>query len=101
VANDNVSNGSSLPISANVYKSDFLKVKSFNLGYTLPKTVTGRVGLSSLRFYVSGYNMFVITDYPGPDPEVSSNGISNLAQGVDRNTAGNQRTLTAGFTAKF
>ncbi|WP_158825491.1 SusC/RagA family TonB-linked outer membrane protein [Mucilaginibacter lacusdianchii] len=104
VANDNVSNGSTLPMSANVFKSDFLKVKSFNFGYALPKPLLSKVGLSNLRFYVSGYNLFVFTKYPGSDPEVSSNGAGsagNTTQGIDRNSAANQRTLTAGFTAKF
>lgn len=101
---DNVSNGSSLPISANVFRSDFLKVKSISLGYSLPKSVLSKAGISNLRFYVSGYNLFTITGYPGPDPEVSSNGAQNsgtAAQGIDRNTAGSARTMTAGFSVKF
>jgi hypothetical protein len=58
--------------------------------------------MSNLRFYVTGYNLLFITKYPGSDPEVSSNGASsNTAQGIDRNAAANQRTFTAGFTAKF
>jgi TonB-dependent starch-binding outer membrane protein SusC len=101
VADDNISNGSSLPISANVYKGDFLKLKSFTVGYTLPKTLVSKIGLSNLRFYVNGFNALIFSGYPGPDPEVSSNGISNLAQGIDRNTAGNSRTFTAGLSAKF
>jgi TonB-linked SusC/RagA family outer membrane protein len=102
VFNDNVSNGSSLPISANVYKSDFLKVKSINIGYSLPKTLINKAGISNLRIYATGFNLFTITGYPGPDPEVSTNGAgSNSGQGIDRNTAGNQRTFTAGFSVKF
>lgn len=102
VFNDNVSNGSSLPISANVFKSDFLKVKSINIGYSLPKTLVNKAGISNLRIYAGGFNLFTITGYPGPDPEVSSNGAgSNSGQGIDRNTAGNQRTFTAGFSVKF
>ena len=101
-AGDNVSNGSTFPISENVYRSDFLKVKSVNIGYTLPKDLVAKVGISNLRFYVGGFNLFTFTDYPGPDPEVSSNGAtSSAAQGIDRNTAGSQRTVTAGFSVKF
>jgi len=102
VAGDNVSNGSSLPLSSNVFRSDFMKVKSINVGYTLPKRLVNSIGLSNLRVYLSGYNLFTITGYPGPDPEVSSNGAGNsTGQGVDRNTAGNQRSVTAGFSVKF
>ncbi|WP_158796398.1 SusC/RagA family TonB-linked outer membrane protein [Pedobacter sp. L105] len=102
VAGDNVSNGSSLPLSSNVFRSDFLKVKSINVGYTLPKRISNSIGLSNLRVYLTGYNLFTITGYPGPDPEVSSNGAgSSTGQGIDRNTAGNQRTVTAGLSVKF
>jgi len=91
-----------MPISENVFSSDFLKVKSLTFGYTVPRRLVNKLGMSNLRFYVSGFNLLTFTDYPGPDPEVSSNGAaSNTAQGVDRNTAGNQRTITGGFSVKF
>ncbi|RYE24648.1 MAG: TonB-dependent receptor, partial [Sphingobacteriaceae bacterium] len=99
--NDNISNGSSFPLDINVFSSNFIKLKSANFGYSLPKSLLTKIGISNLRLYVSSYNLFVITKYPGPDPEVLSNGTGNVNQGVDRNTAGNQRTLTAGVSVKF
>ncbi|MVN20219.1 SusC/RagA family TonB-linked outer membrane protein [Mucilaginibacter arboris] len=102
VYGDNVSNGSTLPLDINVYKGDFLKFKSGTFGYSLPKSLVNKVGISNLRVYLSAYNLFVITKYPGPDPEVSSNGTGgNSSQGIDRNTAANQRTITAGLQVKF
>jgi TonB-linked SusC/RagA family outer membrane protein len=104
VFGDNVSNGTSFPTDFNTYRGDFLKVKTINLGYTLPKALLSKIGVKSIRVYVSGQNLFIVTKYPGPDPEVSSNGTSingNSSQGVDRNTAGNGRTLIAGFSLKF
>ncbi|MCJ8211999.1 TonB-dependent receptor [Mucilaginibacter sp. RS28] len=104
VFGDNVSNGTSFPTDFNTYNGAFLKVKSVNFGYTLPKSLYSKIGLSSVRFYVAGYNLFVITKYPGPDPEVASNGATingNSTPGVDRNTAANGRTLTAGVSIKF
>ncbi|WDF55268.1 SusC/RagA family TonB-linked outer membrane protein [Mucilaginibacter sp. KACC 22063] len=109
VYGDNVSNGSSLPLDINVFSGNFVKLKSINLGYALPKDLISRIGLSNLRVYLSAYNLFTITKYPGPDPEISSNsgngtaavGVSNSTQGVDRNQPGLQRTFTAGFNVKF
>ncbi|QJD96522.1 SusC/RagA family TonB-linked outer membrane protein [Mucilaginibacter robiniae] len=104
VFGDNVSNGTSFPTDFNTYRGDFLKFKTVNLGYTLPKSLLGRTGLSSLRVYVTAQNLFIITKYPGPDPEVSSNGDSingNSTSGVDRNTSPNSRSFTAGFSIKF
>lgn len=101
VFGDNVSNGTSFPTDFNTYKGNFMKVKSVNFGYTIPKTFLNKVGLSSLRVYLTGYNLLVVTKYPGPDPEVGSNGTANSTPGVDRNTAANGRTFTAGFSVKF
>ncbi|MFN8357419.1 MAG: SusC/RagA family TonB-linked outer membrane protein [Spirosomataceae bacterium] len=95
VFNDNVSNGSAMPLDINVFKGDFLKLRSLTLGYTVPQSIINKAKISSLRVYVSGQNLAVLTKYPGPDPEVSSNGNS-IGQGVDRNTAGNARTITIG-----
>ncbi|WP_295649077.1 TonB-dependent receptor [uncultured Mucilaginibacter sp.] len=101
VFGDNVSNGTSYPTDFNTYRGDFLKLKTINFGYTIPKPILSKIGIRSVRLYVTAQNLAIFTKYPGPDPEVSSNGTSNNAPGVDRNTAGNGRTLTAGFSVKF
>lgn len=101
VWNDNTSNGSAFPLDINVFKGDFLKVRNVTLGYSLPATLLSKAKISNLRLYVSGQNLAILTSYPGPDPEVSSNGTSNGGQGVDRNTVGNARTITFGIKAGF
>lgn len=101
VYNDNVSNGSALPMSFNVFKGDFVKLKNLSLGYNLPKNLLDRAGIRTARIFVSGQNLAIITDYPGPDPEVSSNGNGNTNQGVDRNTVPNARTITVGLNLGF
>jgi hypothetical protein len=101
VYGDNISNGSGNPISENAQKGDFLKLRNLTLAYNLPNSITTKAGIASLRFYLSGQNMFIITDYQGPDPEVSSNGNGNLNQGVDRNTVANGRVITVGVNVGF
>jgi TonB-linked SusC/RagA family outer membrane protein len=96
VYGDNLSNGSALPMTYSLFKGDFIKVKNVTLGYTLPAESLKRVKMSSARFYVSGSNLYIFTKYPGPDPEVSSNGTSASGFGVDRNTIANGRTITVG-----
>ncbi len=71
------------------------------LGYSLPKDVLDMLKLSRVRFYVAGQNLAVITKYPGPDPEVSSNGNSGTSFGIDRNTPANGRTITVGLNVGF
>lgn len=101
VYGDNVSNGSGLPMDFNVFKGDFIKVKNVSFGYTLPASVLSRVKITSARFYVSGQNLHIFTKYPGPDPEVSSNGNTSSAPGIDRNTVANGRTMLVGLNIGF
>jgi TonB-linked SusC/RagA family outer membrane protein len=65
-----------------IESGDFLKLKNLVIGYTLPTAMTDKIDLSRLRFYVSGQNIFTITDYSGFDPEL---GLSqgNLQQNID------------------
>ena len=98
VFTDNVSNGSSYLISENVEKGDFLRLQTATLGYRLPKTIFGKSGISSLRVYGQVNNAFLITGYTGVDPEISSNGDSNLASGIERNSVPQGRVFTFGVS---
>lgn len=93
--------GYSLPITANVYKSDFIRLKNVTLGYTLPKTLMEKLKIESARLYVSGQNLAIITPYPGSDPEVSSTGNATATQGFDKNMTPNARTFTLGIQVGF
>lgn len=101
IALDNISNGSSFPLNISVFKGDFIKLRTLTLTYNLPKTILSKVNFNSARFYVSGNNLAMITDYPGPDPEVSSNGNGTTNQGVDRNQVANGRMITVGVNVGF
>ncbi len=54
------------------YRGDYVKVKSLQLGYTLPKSFTDRLHIDGIRFYVNGENLFTFTSYPGQDPEIGT-----------------------------
>src|SRR5687768_17946001 len=43
VYNDNVSNGSGLPMSYNVFKGDFVKVKNVGIGYNFPAKILSKL----------------------------------------------------------
>lgn len=101
VDGDNISNGSSFPLDINVFKGDFFKLRTLTLGYYFPKKLLDKAKIASARVYVSAQNLAIITDYPGPDPEVSSNGNGNTNQGVERNSVANGRTFTFGVNVSF
>lgn len=63
----------------------YMRIREITLGYTLPKDILKRLGISSIRVYGSAFNPFTFTDYSGYNPEVSTNS-SPIMQGVDYGT---------------
>jgi len=100
IFNDNVSNGSTMVLSENVEKGNYLKVRNITIGYTL-KNIPSSWGIERVRFYGQIFNAFILTKYTGSDPEVSSNGNSNLTPGIDRNSAPQARTYSFGINVSF
>lgn len=82
----------------------FLRLSYVTLGYTLPKQLTSRVGIASLRLFATVYNAFVWTKYSGYDPEVSttrSSAYAALTPGVDYSAYPKSRTFTFGLNVNF
>ena len=67
--------------SSTYYLQDasYLRLKNVILSYELPKSLVQKAGASAVSVYVSGDNLFTITDYEGGDPERSSP-TGNFAQ---------------------
>jgi len=100
VINDNVSNGSSIPITENIEKGNFVKVRNISAGYSF-KNFPGVLNIERIRLYAQVFNAYVFSKYSGSDPEVSTNADSNLAPGIDRNTAPQARTFSFGVNVSF
>ncbi|SEK62921.1 SusC/RagA family TonB-linked outer membrane protein [Parapedobacter koreensis] len=98
---DNVSNGSAWLIDSNIEKGDFLRLQTATVGYRLPTTLFGNSGINSARIYASVNNAFILTNYTGVDPEISSNGGDNLGSGIERNTIPQGRAFTFGVNIGF
>ncbi|WP_400073845.1 SusC/RagA family TonB-linked outer membrane protein [Zobellia russellii] len=76
----------------------FIRLQNVSLGYTLPQF---NDLISKARIYVSGQNLFTITDYTGFDPEVNNRGQNNLNRGDDYDAYPRSRTLTLGVNLEF
>jgi TonB-linked SusC/RagA family outer membrane protein len=74
----------------------YLRLDNATLGYTIRPTFKG---VRSIRLYLSGNNIFVITKYRGVDPEIN---IGGLTPGIDnKDFYPKTRTFSAGITASF
>ncbi|EJF99373.1 SusC/RagA family TonB-linked outer membrane protein [Flavobacterium sp. F52] len=79
----------------------FLRLKLITLGYTLPKSVSKKLGTKSVKIYVSAENLITWTKYTGYDPEVSSYEQNNLYPGIDFGSYPNSKTFISGLNVTF
>jgi len=87
-----------------VEDGSFLRLNNVTMGYTLPKSLTNKIGVSSLRLYGTVYNALLFTNYSGYDPEVSatrSGTYAALTPGVDFSGYPKSRTFTFGLNLNF
>lgn len=83
-----------------VEDGSYIRLKTVSLGYTLPAKMAKKINLKSLRVYSSAQNLFTLTSYSGPDPEVSARN-SALTPGFDYSAYPRASTLTFGLSVTF
>jgi TonB-linked SusC/RagA family outer membrane protein len=60
----------------------FLRLKSVELGISVPKKYIGHMGLSNMRAYFSGVNLLTLSSFKLWDPEMAGNGLGYPIQKV-------------------
>lgn len=74
----------------------FIRLKNVSLGYTFKNLQVAKV--NSLRVYVTGTNLLLLTKYTGLDPEISG---SALGLGIDNGVYPQPKTVTFGASVAF
>ncbi len=86
----------------NIQNAAYLRLKTIELGYTLPKKWTTQIGIQNLRVYLSAYNLLTFTDLKYMDPEFYTNpdeskgGLTDYGYNYPLN-----KTVTVGLNVKF
>ncbi len=73
-----------------VEDGSFVRLRSATLSYQFNQKILKQIGIASLRLYVTGQNLFIITKYKGYYPELDSFGQGTNNQAVN---AGQSPTL--------
>ena len=74
-----------------------IRLKQLTLGYNLHERIAQKLGLSGARLFITGENLFMLTNYSGLDPE-----IVNPTSGLDYLSGYPlPRKLTIGLTVNF
>lgn len=75
---------------------DFFRLKTLQLGYTVPSLWTNQIGLQKARIYVMSENLFTLTKYSGFDPEIGGGILS-----IDRGIYPQARSFMVGLNVTF
>lgn len=81
-------------VASTFWKKDmsFLRLKSIELGYSIPETVTRKMHAKSIRFFASGNNLFYFSKFKLWDPELdTSDGLKYPSM----------RSIMLGFDVNF
>lgn len=80
-----------------IEKGSFVKLDNASVSYTFD--TKNYMGISNLRLYVTGQNLFTITNYTGLDPEVQMSGLDPGVEG--REYYPKSRTFSVGVNLAF
>lgn len=83
-----------------VEDASYLRLKTVNLSYNLPKDVLDALELNSFKIYVAAQNLFTITNYSGFDPDVSV-ARSLITPGIDYSAYPIHRVISFGLNVTF
>jgi hypothetical protein len=79
----------------------YLRLKSLNVGYSLPDDLAARIHVRKLRIFAAAQNLVTITKYKGYDPEVNTFNSDPVTAGTDFLTTPQPRTFTFGVNVGF
>lgn len=86
----------------NIQNAAYLRLKSIELGYTLPKKWLSKIDIQNVRLYISAYNLLTFTKLKYIDPEFYTNpdetkgGLGDYGYNYPLN-----KTVTVGVNVKF
>ncbi|MBT9146059.1 MAG: TonB-dependent receptor SusC [candidate division WS2 bacterium] len=88
-----------------LYDASFVRLRTLQLGYTIPKDFLSKTKLQNIRVYIAGQNLLTFTTFPAWDPEVTrateDPGVGNVSWNSPYLATPQMRTLTAGINIGF
>ncbi len=84
-------------------KGDFFRLRTMQVGYSFPKSITSKLKMQKLRVYVLSENLFTVTKYSGYDPElgVTSDAGGGAVFSIDRGAYPQARSFLFGLNVGF
>jgi len=79
----------------------YLRLRTVTLTYSLPARLIRQARADGARIFVTGTNLFTITDYTGFDPDVSAQSVGNTNRGIDIGAYPLARGVTFGVNVNY
>jgi hypothetical protein len=87
-----------------LFNNDYIRLRNVTLGYTLPKRITQKVGISNTRIYLTGDNLLTLGSatnrYTEPETGVQGNNYNGNAN-TDNGIQGSRRVYMCGIQISF
>ena len=93
-------NNNQRPSSFYVEKGNFLRLRNLQIGWNLPKDLCAKAKMTDVKVYLTGNNLFTVTNYRGFDPDIGTSGWI-LDTGIDKGFYPNNRSFGAGINVSF
>lgn len=90
--------------SGYIEDGSYLRMQNLTLGYSLPKSILGKIGFEKVRVYGQVSNVFTLTGYSGLDPEIRTDSDGNSKdrnKGTDYGSYGMPRQFIMGLNVTF
>lgn len=84
-----------------VQDASYIRLKTAEIGYTLPQKLVSKIGIKNLRVYLSGYNLLTFTGLKNVDPERPGASGGASSSNLDFYNYPVNRTYTIGASVKF
>ena len=96
LTNDDPNKNFTSPSDFYLEDGDYLRLKVVQLGYTIPKDLSSKIGAERLRLFMTAENLLTFTKYTGYDPEIGGN-----IMGIDRGYYPQARSFMFGVNLQF
>lgn len=84
-----------------IQNASYLRLKTAELGYNLPKGWLQKIGVKDCRIYISGYNLLTFTGLEHTDPEHPGSEGGSSTGGIDVYKYPLNRTYNVGASIRF
>jgi len=79
----------------------YLRIQNISLSYTVPQNISRLAKIERLRVFITGQNLFTLTNYSGYDPEIGSFNQNSRMQNIDMGRYPTPRMVSFGLDVEF